>query len=149
MLRICYLATGVFAAPFNNKGCLLWRHSSCLQQICHNIRKPECEFLTICLYDIQKLNPRKTPGQDLITARILEDLPTSALSLLTAIYNAVLRTGHFPSQWKVVVIILIPKAGKPPEMVESYRPISLLPIMSKLLEKLCLKDFSQSSKTDS
>jgi hypothetical protein len=83
-----------------------------------------------------KLNPRKSPGHDLITARVLKELPTSALSLLTAIYNAVLRTGHFPSQWKVAVIILIPKRGKPPEMVESYRPISLLPIMSKLLEKL-------------
>jgi hypothetical protein len=27
-----------------------------------------------------KLNPRKTPGHDLITARILKELPTSALS---------------------------------------------------------------------
>jgi hypothetical protein len=77
-----------------------------------------------------KLNPRKSPGYDLITARILKALPTSALRLL-AIYNAVLRTGRFPSQWEVAVIILIPKPGKPPEMVESYRPISLLQIISK------------------
>jgi hypothetical protein len=83
-----------------------------------------------------KLNPRKTPGHDLITARILKELPTSALHLLTAIYNVVLRIGHFPPQWNVAVVILIPKPGKPPEMVESYRPISLLPTTSKLLEKL-------------
>jgi hypothetical protein len=80
-----------------------------------------------------KLNSRKSTGYDLITARILKELPISALRFLTAIYNA---AGHFPSQWKVAVIILIPKPGKPPELIESYGPISLLPIMSKLLEKL-------------
>jgi hypothetical protein len=48
-----------------------------------------------------KLNPRKNPGHDFITTR-LKELPTSALSLLTAIYNAVLRTVHFPSQWNVM-----------------------------------------------
>jgi hypothetical protein len=44
-----------------------------------------------------KLNSRKSPGYDLITARILKELPISALRFLTAIYNAALRTGHFPS----------------------------------------------------
>jgi hypothetical protein len=66
-----------------------------------------------------KLNPRKSPGHELITARILKQLLTSALSILTAMYNAVLRSGHFPTLWKVAVNILIPKPGKSPEMVES------------------------------
>jgi hypothetical protein len=39
LLRICCLATGVFAEPFPSNGCLCWLHSSCLEQICHNIRK--------------------------------------------------------------------------------------------------------------
>ena len=34
---------------------------------------------------------------------------------------------------------MIPKSGKPPEEVTSYRPISLLPIISKLFEKLLLE----------
>jgi hypothetical protein len=34
--------------------------------------------------------------------------------------------------------IMILKPGKPPNKVDSYRPISLLPIMSKLFEKLLL-----------
>jgi hypothetical protein len=47
--------------------------------------------------------------------------------------------GYFPAQWKVAQIILILKSGKPPDEITSYRPISLLPIISKVFEKLLLK----------
>jgi hypothetical protein len=36
VLRICYLAMGVFAEPFPSNGYLCWLDSSCLEQICHN-----------------------------------------------------------------------------------------------------------------
>jgi retron-type reverse transcriptase len=49
-----------------------------------------------------------------------------------------LHTGYFPDQWKVAQVILIPKPGKPPEDPKSYRPISLLPVLSKVFEKLFL-----------
>jgi hypothetical protein len=49
-----------------------------------------------------------------------------------------LLTGYFPAQWKAAQIILILKPGKPNELT-SYRPISLLPIISKVSEKLLLK----------
>jgi len=39
---------------------------------------------------------------------------------------------------KIAEIILIPKLGKNPNHVSSYRPISLLSTISKLLEKLIL-----------
>jgi hypothetical protein len=44
-----------------------------------------------------------------------------------------------PDVWKMAEVIMIPKQGKPPNEVTSYRPISLLPIISKLFEKLLLK----------
>jgi hypothetical protein len=47
--------------------------------------------------------------------------------------------GYFPAQWKVSQIILIPKPGKPPNELTSYRSTSLLPIISKVFEKLLLK----------
>jgi hypothetical protein len=40
---------------------------------------------------------------------------------------------------KFAQIILISKAGKPPQALSSYRPISLLPIESKVIENLLLK----------
>ncbi|GFW97667.1 hypothetical protein TNCV_685371 [Trichonephila clavipes] len=42
----------------------------------------------------------------------------------------------FPNSWKTAVIIPILKPGKNPKLAESYRPISLLPILSKLAEKI-------------
>jgi hypothetical protein len=49
--------------------------------------------------------------------------------------------GYFPAQWKVTQIILILKPEKAPNELTSYRPISLLPIVSKVFEKLLLKWF--------
>jgi hypothetical protein len=48
-------------------------------------------------------------------------------------------TGYFPAQWKVAKIILHLKTGKPPNEPISYRAISLLPILSKVYEKLLLR----------
>jgi hypothetical protein len=44
-----------------------------------------------------------------------------------------------PSYWKAAEVIMIPKPGKPGTEVTSYRPISLLPVLLKLFEKLLLK----------
>ena len=85
------------------------------------------------------LNPKKSPGYDLITGKVLMELPDKCVRFITIVFNAILRTSYFPDQWKVAQIILIPKEGKPREEVQSYRPISLLPILSKVLEKLILK----------
>jgi hypothetical protein len=42
-------------------------------------------------------------------------------------------------EWKVPQIIIILKPGKPPNELIFYWPISLLPIASKLFEKILLK----------
>jgi hypothetical protein len=65
-------------------------------------------------------------------------LPIIGIKYLTQLFNAVLLKGYFPTQWKVAQIILILKPGKPNELT-SYWSISLLPIVSKVFEKLILK----------
>jgi len=44
-----------------------------------------------------------------------------------------------PRYWKAAEVIMIPKPGKSVTEVTSYRPIPLLPVVSKLFEKLLLK----------
>jgi hypothetical protein len=82
---------------------------------------------------INHLNPKKSPGYDLLL-----ELPTVGIKYLTQIFNSVLLLNYFPSQWKVAQIILILKPGKSPHVLPFYRPISLLHIVSKVLEKLLL-----------
>lgn len=85
------------------------------------------------------MNPKKSPGFDLITAKTLQELPEVGFRYITMIFNAVLRLNYFPGQWKVAQIVMIPKPGKEPEEVSSYRPISLLPMLSKAFEKMFLQ----------
>ncbi|GFW33132.1 uncharacterized protein TNCV_2110601 [Trichonephila clavipes] len=47
-------------------------------------------------------------------------------------------TGYFPKSWKTAVAIPILKPGKNSALAESYRTISLLPVLSKLAEKVIL-----------
>jgi hypothetical protein len=69
---------------------------------------------------------------------MIKELPQKAVLLLTFIVNAILLTNYWPKQLKTAEIILIHKPGKDPTKVELYRPISLLPIIAKLLEKFLM-----------
>lgn len=92
---------------------------------------------------MKDLSSKKAPGYDLITGKILKELPANGFKFLTQVFNSILRTSHFPAQWKVAQIIMILKPGKVPEDVKSYRPISLLPLTSKVFEKLFYKKLIQ------
>jgi len=88
---------------------------------------------------IASLNVRKTPGYDLISGKALQELPHKAVFLLTTLYNSMLRLSYHPLLWKFTQIIMVPKPGKPAHDVTYNRPISLLPIPSKVFERLLLK----------
>lgn len=85
------------------------------------------------------INPKKSPGFDLITGEILHNFSRKAIVKLTTLINASFRLKYVPDLWKVSEVIMIPKPGKPLHEAGSYRPISLLPVLSKLFEKLLLK----------
>ncbi|CAH2040682.1 unnamed protein product, partial [Iphiclides podalirius] len=82
---------------------------------------------------------RKAPGTDGITTLAIRQLPKRGLVTLCRLYNGVLRTAHFPSEWKTGKIIVLPKPGKDRRLPESYRPITLLPHVAKLFERLLLR----------
>lgn len=90
-------------------------------------------------YLIHKYPRNKSPGFDLITSEVANNLPKRAIVHLTHIYNSILRLSYFPLLWKFSNIIMIQKPNKPPDSTSSYRPISLLPFFAKILERLLLK----------
>jgi len=87
---------------------------------------------------IRGLKVSKAPGPNGIPNRVLKHLPKRAVSLLAHVFNAVLRTHHFPQVWKHARVISILKPGKDPALPSSYRPISLLDTIGKLFEKILL-----------
>lgn len=106
----------------------------------HQLELPIKYFTINEVYkSIQSMKIKKSPGYDLITGKVLQELPPNGFLFLTQLYNAILRSSFYPPQWKVAQIIMIQKPGKSTEDVRSYRPISLLPIASKLFEKLLLR----------
>ena len=53
---------------------------------------------------------------------------------LTTIVNESIAIGHFPSRWKKSSMIFIPKGASPTSHTD-YRPISLLDLPGKIMEK--------------
>ncbi|KAI5743678.1 hypothetical protein M8J77_021007 [Diaphorina citri] len=56
---------------------------------------------------------------------------------LTHIFNKSLSTGVFPAEWKSANVVPLQKVTSP-SSCNDYRPISLLPLLSKALEKLAI-----------
>jgi hypothetical protein len=87
---------------------------------------------------IKAMKNNKAPGFDGIQNILLKNLPENAISLLTKIINSCLRISYFPREFKKAKVICIPKPGKDPRLPSSYRPISLLSSIDKIIEKTIL-----------
>lgn len=87
---------------------------------------------------LRNLKCRKSPGADNIHNTVLKNLPQKSVVLLTKIFNDCLRLNYFPPYWKIAKVIALKKPGKTESIPSSYRPISLLPTLSKLFERLIL-----------
>ena len=96
---------------------------------------------------IRGLKFSKAPGPNDIPNRALKHLPKRAVSFLSHVFKAVLRTHHFPQAWKHARVISLLKPGKDPEMPSSYRPISLLDTIGKLLKNPTSYDPIRSKRT--
>ena len=85
---------------------------------------------------IKKLPKRKAPGLDKITPEKLRNLPRKSIVQIYYILKACIHQAYFPEVWKIAKVHPVPKPGKPKNNINSYRPISLLSTLSKILEKI-------------
>lgn len=85
---------------------------------------------------LHSMKGKKSAGPDGIQAILLQKLPRKGFAHLLQIYNCCLRLNTFPDRWQIAIITPLLKPGKDPTIPRSYRPISLLDHMGKLLEKV-------------
>ena len=84
---------------------------------------------------ISKLNANKAHGADGISIAMLKLCSNEISKPLKLIFDCSLATGRFPSTWKLANVQPVHKKNSR-QLKTNYRPISLLPIFSKIFEKL-------------
>ena len=84
---------------------------------------------------ISKLKSEDTKGHDLILNNLLKAIKHEIVKPLTFIINQSLKTGTFPDRLKVARVRPLFKNGDN-QLITNYRPISILPSLSKIFEKV-------------
>ncbi|XP_029171149.1 uncharacterized protein LOC114940599 [Nylanderia fulva] len=81
-------------------------------------------------------------GSDGISIKMLKLVIDGILPILEHLFNFSLMSGEFPSQWRSALVCPIPKI-KNPTSVKHYRPISILPALSKILERVACEQINR------
>lgn len=96
----------------------------------------EAEITTI----INSLKNTCAPGDDDISPLPIKNSISCLIEPLTYIFNQMLATGVFPDRLKIARVTVVFKGGNKTEF-GNYRPISVLPIFSKVAEKIIYTRF--------
>ncbi len=81
------------------------------------------------------LDLNKATGLDGISCKMLKMFAPTISHSLTALFNFSLETGQVASEWKLARVTPVPKGGGS-EKVEDFHPVSVLPVVAKLLEQV-------------
>jgi len=81
------------------------------------------------------LKSTASPGYDEISSRVLKSVIGNVSHILSDIFNMSLSSGIFPNRLKIAKVIPLYKSDMK-TLVNNYRPISVLPCFSKILERL-------------
>ena len=84
---------------------------------------------------IKNIDPNKAYCHDMISIRMLKTCDESILKPLELIFTSCIMRVKFPIEWKKANAVPIHKKNDI-QLKENYRPISLLPICGKILERL-------------
>ena len=83
---------------------------------------------------LQKLSPRKAAGIDKISSQLLRIAAPVIAPVVARLINFSFSSGSFPSRWKTAKVSPLYKNGDSRD-VQNFRPISVLPVLSKVIER--------------
>ena len=96
------------------------------------LRDFQLDEMIECVKDI---SIHKSSGIPTLGTRFLKDTMLCIPDVFLHLYNLVKESCIFPNSWKIATVVPLPKCNNPKDSSE-LRPVSLLPLVGKILEKL-------------
>ena len=116
------------ATPFNTPWSFDGTH---IDEIAPNFETTIEEITKLC----NDIETHKSSAIELLSSKVLKDAFCILTHQFTHLINLVSQKGIFPETWKSAKVIPLFKGGDKSK-VSNYRPISLLPLPSKIIEKV-------------
>jgi hypothetical protein len=89
--------------------------------------------------EIKNRNVNTSNGLSQIPPKIVKQFSKELSPILNNIYNVCVSLGEYPKQWKTAIVTPLLKQDQNSLDPNSYRPISVLPFLSKVFESLIAK----------
>ena len=96
---------------------------------------------------IDNLKPKSSCGSDGLSLKLLKTVKLELIESITIIINQCLRTGIFPDKLKIAKVIPLFKKGDDTKF-NNYRPISILPTISKIFERVIFNQIYEHFQTN-
>ena len=126
---------------------LCWRLPVTIKPKTHKVFKFHQVSKSTIEKHLLRLKKSKSTGLDGLPPALLKDSASALCHPLCYIINLTLSSGIIPSIWKTAKITPVHKSG-PVDNPDNYRPISILPALSKIMEKVVydqLMDYLESN----
>jgi len=91
---------------------------------------------------LKSLKINTATGSDELSARLLKELAPAVAPNLTKIINISFSSGQFPKLWKEAIVSPIWKKKGSKSDPSNYRPISVLPVLARMVEKEAARQLS-------
>ena len=145
--RLIRLNLLVFAPPIKmSKSAPAWRMFN-FKNIANKLNTNNVQFVfketvtSDVLSVLQKIKIKRSSGPDNIPAKLINDAAEELAAPISILINLSFRTGIFPMLEKEAKITPLYKSGNH-MLVDNYRPISVLNILSKVIERLTYQQLS-------